>query len=76
MSGVAETKESPRTQVWLDKRVHQIVKEYSALTGVPISRVMNDALLDWMSDQGATRIEALRLSRPKSGEILDFPSTN
>jgi hypothetical protein len=36
-----------------------MVKEYSDMTGVPISRVLDTALTDWMSTVGAARLEVL-----------------
>jgi hypothetical protein len=41
----------------LSDDVHVGLKEYSEATGVPMSRVVNDAMGDWLKTVGAARME-------------------
>lgn len=65
-----------RKSVQLGTKVHEIVKEYSNLTGISISRVLDDCITDWMSNVGAARIEALGLSQRKEATVIPFLKPN
>lgn len=47
---------------------HDKVAEYSKLTGVPITKVTEEALNDWLDTVGAARMEAI--AETKKGTLL------
>jgi predicted DNA-binding protein len=47
--------------------IHQGLKEYSEQTGVPMSRVVNDAMGDWLKTVGAARLEHFKKEAPGTG---------
>lgn len=47
------------TSVRLGLDTHTMIKDYSEATGIPMSKVLDVALVDWLSTVGAARLEAL-----------------
>jgi hypothetical protein len=50
---------SKRVPVAIDTELHQRLKEYSAATGVPLSRIVARGLTDWLDTVGRERLDAL-----------------
>jgi len=50
---------SDRIPVPVDSNMHLQLKAYSDLTGVPIARVVREAVSDWLSTTGQARMETL-----------------
>lgn len=50
---------SKRVPVAVNAELHQRLKEYSAATGVPISRVVARGLTDWLDTVGRERLDQL-----------------
>ena len=76
MSSASSATARNTTLVRLDNEVFKVVKEYSNITGVPMSRVLLTALTDWMGTVGTARIESMNHNRAKIGEVVQFPKTN
>lgn len=53
---------SKRKSVLIDADLHKRLQEYSAATGIPISRIMAQGLTDWLDSVGAARLAALKKS--------------
>jgi hypothetical protein len=66
------------TLVRLSTKVHGKVKEYSEATGVPMSKVVENALDDWLKVVGSVHIDAFRSTTARlaeshePGKVLDF----
>jgi len=58
MSDAVEIRKGSIT-VKLSNAAYDRVRHYSEVTGVPISRVFNDAVALWMNTEGAARLEVL-----------------
>ena len=54
------------TTVRLGKRVHSMVKDYSEVTGIPLSKVLERAFEEWMSTVGVARKKLLTHTPAKS----------
>ena len=47
-----------RATLQVNEEVHTLARQYSEVTGIPISTVVNRALKDWFENVGAAQIEA------------------
>lgn len=59
MSEVGSVKRQGSSTAKLSNAVLDQVKTYSEATGVPITRVLDDAVTFWMASVGAARMEVL-----------------
>jgi len=60
--------------VRLGRQAYTKAKEYSQITGVPISRVLDNAVEHWMFTVGRARLEAF--TQVRSDTSLDAPASS
>jgi len=56
--------QAKRRPVQIDEATYNRLKAYSSATGIPISRVLADAVKDWMVTVGDARLSSLKSSSP------------
>lgn len=67
------TATSTRIPVSVDKDTHAALKAYSGLTNVPVTKVLAEAVKDWMATVGAARLESLSEQTKAGRNLLQFP---
>lgn len=59
-TGEAQVPQGETQHTRISRKVHAKYKAYSQITGIPMARLIDRALEDWMDTTGEARLESLR----------------